>query len=77
MALRLKKVTTPYGAVYENVYFKVHSVAYDDTDGILYASGADLVGYTHQSDFDELTITVNNIDDEIESWTNQYGIIAC
>ena len=38
MALRLKKVTTPYGAVYENVYFKVHSVAYDDTDGILYFS---------------------------------------
>ena len=38
MALKLKKITTPYGATYENVYFKVHSVAYDDTDGVLYFS---------------------------------------
>ena len=46
-----------------------------DEDGTLYASGADLVGYTHQSDFDDLSGVVDDISDEIASWSEQYGII--
>ena len=32
MALKLKKFTTPYGVTYENVYFKIYEVRYNDFD---------------------------------------------
>ena len=38
MALKLKQIHTPYGAIYKDVYFKVNSVSYDDTTHNIYFS---------------------------------------
>jgi hypothetical protein len=38
MALKIKKLHTPYGVTFEDVYVKVNTVSYDDTgeQGIIY-----------------------------------------
>jgi hypothetical protein len=46
------------------------------SDGTLYANGASLSGYATVENLTSVETDVNDINTKINSWTNQYGIIA-